>query len=128
MEVISPALAAAEKLADPWAGVLVAALVTNGLALTAYRYYRFTKGGPPADAIGGAVLGALLIVLAVLVLNDVSWARWVALAYALFFGLIVMPIWTLAVLIPLPPGPLDYAFTVLYEGTLIAIALAALAA
>jgi hypothetical protein len=128
MNSISPALAAADGLAEPWAGILVAALVANGVALAGYRYYRFTKGGPAPDAIGGAVLGALLVLVAALVLNDVSWSRWVALAYALFFGLIVMPIWTLAVLIPLPPGPLDYAFTVLYEATLIGIAIAALAA
>jgi hypothetical protein len=74
------------------------------------------------------VLGALLVLLAALVLNDVSWARWVALGYALLFGSIVMPIWTLAVLIPLPPGALDWAFTATYEGTLILIAVAALAA
>jgi hypothetical protein len=127
MNVVSPILAA-DVLASPWQGILVATLVTNGLALAVYRSYRFTKGGPRADAVGGAVLGALLVLLAALVLNDASWARWVALGYALFFAVIVTPIWTLAVLIPLPPGRLDYAFAVLYEGTLIAIALAALAA
>ena len=128
MDVISPVVAAAGSLTEPWAGILVAALVTNGLSLAAYRYYRFTKGGPSADAMGGAILGALLVLLAALVLNDVSWAPWVALAYALLFGLIVMPIWTLAVLIPLPPGPLDYAFAIVYEATLIVIAISAIAA
>lgn len=127
MNVVSTVLAAGD-LASPWQGILVAALVTNGVSLAAYRSYRFTKGGPRADAIGGAVLGALLVLLAALVLNDVSWARWVALVYALFFAVIVMPIWTLAVLIPLPPGPLDYTFAVLYEATLIGIAFSAIAA
>ena len=119
---------AADALASPWQGILVATLVVNGLSLAAYRSYRFTKGGPRADAIGGAVLGALLVLLAALVLNDVSWARWIALVYAVFFALVVMPIWTLAVLIPLPPGPLDYTFAVLYEATLIGIAISAIAA
>jgi hypothetical protein len=127
MNAISPVLAAGET-ADPWQAILVAALVVNGLSLAGYRTYRFAKGGPRADAIGGAVLAALLIVLAVLVVNDVSLALWAAAVYGLLFALIVMPIWVLAVLIPMRPGPLDYAFTGFYEATLVAIVVAALAA
>ena len=117
---------AADPFASPWQGILAVALVVNAVSLAAYRYYRFTKGGPKADATGGAVLGVLLVLLAILVLNDVSWARWVALVYGLAFALIVMPVWTLAVLIPLRPGPLDYGFTVVYEVTLFAIVVGAI--
>jgi hypothetical protein len=39
----------------------------------------------------------------------------------------VMPIWTLAVLIPLPPERLDYAFTALYWVTLVMTGVAAIA-
>jgi hypothetical protein len=37
-----------------------------------------------------------------------------------------MPVWTLAVLLPLPPRRPDYAFTGIYWATLIAIVLAAI--
>jgi hypothetical protein len=127
MNGIRPILGATQ-LADPWQAILAFALVANGIALASYRYYRFVKGGPRADAAGGTVLGALLILTAVLVLNDVSWARWVALGYGLVFAVVVMPIWTLAVLIPLPPEPLDYAFTAFYEASLLTIVVASIAA
>ncbi len=39
-----------------------------------------------------------------------------------------MPVWVLAVLIPLPPGPIDYAFTGAYWATLIVIGVASIAA
>ncbi|HEU4480424.1 MAG TPA: hypothetical protein VFS18_00940, partial [Actinomycetota bacterium] len=65
--------------------------------------------------------------LAILIAVDVEWARWPALGYALLFGIVVMPIWTLGVLIPLPPEAPDYSFTALYWGTLVLIAVAALA-
>jgi hypothetical protein len=127
MDVVSPSLAAG-ALGDPWQAILASALVANAVALAGYRLYRFTKGGPRADATGGAVLGALLVVLAVLVLNDVSWARWAALAYGLVFAVVVMPIWVLAVLIPLPPEPIDWAFTAFYEASLLVIVVGAIAA
>jgi hypothetical protein len=127
MNVISPVLAAAE-LAEPWQAILAAALATNAVVLAGYRIYRFTKGGPRADATGGAVLSALLVALAILVMNDVSWARWAALVYGLVFAVVVMPIWVLGVLIPLPPGPLDYSFTGIYEATLVVVVVGAFAA
>jgi hypothetical protein len=127
MIVISTTLATGGS-AEPWQAILIAALVANGVALAVYRTYRFVKGGPKADAIGGAVLAVLLVGLAILVMSDVSAARWAALFYGIAFAVVVMPIWILAVLIPLPPGPLDYAFTALYEATLIAIVVAAFAA
>ena len=113
-------------LADPWQAILFIALAANASLLVGYRFYRYTKGGPKADLLGGAVLGALLLMTAALVATDMSWARWPALAYGLLFAVVVMPIWTLAVLIPLPPGGLDYAFTGLYEATLITVVVAAL--
>jgi hypothetical protein len=79
-----------------------------------------------ADVVGQAILGALLVVLAVGAAGGHSWARWGALVYGLLFGLVVMPVWTLAVLLPLPPGRVDYAFTGVYWGTLAAIVLAAI--
>jgi hypothetical protein len=42
------------------------------------------------------------------------------------FGVVVMPIWILAVLIPLRPRAPDYAFTGIYWFALLAIAVAAL--
>ena len=80
------------------------------------------------DVVGQAVLGAILFAMALGVAVGVGWTRWVALAYALTFGLVVMPVWVLAVLIPLPPRPPDYAFTVAYWLALGVIAVAAIAA
>ena len=114
-------------LADPWQAILGFTLIANGMLLAAYRFWRYTKGGPKPDAIGGAVLGLIAIALGTLVLFDVSWARWPALVYGSLFALVVMPIWTLAVLIPLPPGPLDYAFAGLYEASLLVIVVSAIA-
>ena len=115
-------------LDDPWQAVLAVTLAANALLLVGHRAYRYRKGGPKADLLGGTVLGSLLLVTAALVMNDVSWARWPALIYGSLFAVVVMPIWTLAVLIPLPPGALDYAFTGLYEGTLVAVVVASLLA
>ena len=111
---------------DAWQTVLVIGLVLNAALGLGYRVYRLSKGGPMADVVGQAILAALLVALAVGVAGDHSWARWGALVYAVLFGLIVMPVWTLAVLLPLPPRPPDYAFTGVYWATLIAIALAAI--
>ena len=106
--------------------VLVVGLGLNAALGLGYRVYRLTKGGPMADVAGQAILAALLLALALGVAGDHSWARWGALGYGLLFGLIVMPVWTLAVLLPLPPEAPDYAFTGVYWATLIAIALAAI--
>jgi hypothetical protein len=80
------------------------------------------------DVVGQAVLGAILFAIALGIAVGVGWVRWVALVYALAFGLVVMPIWVLAVLIPLPPRPPDYAFTIAYWLALGVIAVAAIAA
>jgi small-conductance mechanosensitive channel len=109
-----------------WQTVLVVALASNAVLGLGYRVYRLTKKGPVTDVVGQAVLAAILLGLAVAAATDAGWPRWGALAYALLFGLIVMPVWTLAVLLPLPPGKVDYAFTGVYWATLAAIALAAI--
>lgn len=109
-----------------WQTVLIAALGINAALGFGYRLYRFTKKGPIGDVVGQAILGLVVIALAVGVAGDQSWARWGALVYGLLFGLVVMPVWTLAVLLPLPPGRIDYAFTGVYWAGLIAIVLAAI--
>lgn len=109
-----------------WQTVLTGALLLNAGLITSYRLYRMKRGGPKADAVGGAVLGAILAALAILVSQGVEWARWPALLYAAIFAFVVMPIWTLAVLIPLRPGAPDLAFTGVYWTSLFAIGLAAL--
>jgi hypothetical protein len=108
--------------------VLVVTLAANGALVFGYRIYRLARGGPLADAVGGAVLAVLLAVIAIGVAADVEWVRYVALAYGLLFGLAVMPIWVLGVLIPMRPGIVDYSFTVLYWSSLGVIVVAALAA
>ena len=113
---------------DLWRFVLVTALAVNATLGFGYRVFRLTKGGPLGDVIGQAVLGAILFAMALGVAVGVGWVRWVALAYALSFGLLVMPVWVLAVLIPLPPRSPDYAFTVAYWLDLGVIAIAAVAA
>lgn len=108
-----------------WTSLLVAALLLNAALLLAYRLYRLTRGGPMGDVVGGAVLAGILAILAVIAATGGAWVRWPALVYALLFAVAVMPVWTLAVLIPLPPGAIDYVFTVVYWITLVAIAVAA---
>ena len=112
---------------EAWETLLAAALVLNALLGFGYRLFRFFKGGPLGDVVGQAILGALLVGLAVAVGAGAGWARWAALAYGLLFGLLVMPIWTLAVLLPMRPTRLDYAFTVTYWGALVVIVAAAIA-
>jgi hypothetical protein len=112
---------------DTWRLVLVAALLVNAATGFGYRVYRFRKGGPKADVVGQAILGGLLTVLAGALALGAGWPRWGALGYALLFGVVVMPIWVLAVLIPLRPGRIDYAFTATYWALLIVIAVAAFA-
>jgi hypothetical protein len=112
---------------DAWQIVLVAALALNAVTGFGYRVYRLSKGGPMADVIGQAILGVLLGGLSLAVALDAGWARWPALAYGLLFGVIVMPIWVLAVLIPLRPRALDLAFTAIYWVALAAIVVSAFA-
>jgi hypothetical protein len=119
-------ITAAGDQGEPWRMVLVAALGLSAVLVLGYRIWRLTKGGPMADAMGGAVLAGMVAVIAVLVGANVGWARWPALAYGLLFGVVVMPIWTLAVLIPLPPGRPDYVFTALYWASLLAVVVAAI--
>ena len=105
----------------------MAALGINAAAGFGYRVYRLSKGGPLGDVIGQAVLGLLLLGLALAVQLEVGWARWPALMYALLFGVAVMPVWVLAVLIPLQPRAVDYAFTAVYWLCLAVVAISALA-
>lgn len=111
---------------DVWQLILAGALAMNAVLGFAYRVYRLSKGGPISDVLGQAVLGLLLGVLALGAMLDAGFVQWPALIYGLLFGLIVMPIWVLAVLIPQRPGPIDYAFTAIYWFDLIVIVIAAL--
>ena len=103
------------------------ALGLNAAIGFGYRVFRLTKGGPLGDVIGQAVLGAMLAGLAVGIALGVGWARWVGLTYALLFGIAVMPIWVLAVLLPLRPSAIDYTFTATYWVALAAIAVSVIA-
>ena len=113
---------------DAWQLTLAALLGVNAVIGFGYRVFRLTKGGPVSDVIGQAVLGVILIGLAVATAAGAGWPRWAALIYALLFGVAVMPVWVLAVLIPLQPRLIDYAFTAVYWMGLAAIAIAAIAA
>ena len=113
---------------NAWTTLLIWSLVLNAALGLGYRVYRYGKGGPRADVIGQAILGVLLLVLAVSLGLGAGWPRWGALGYGLVFGLVVMPVWTLAVLIPLPPGITDYAFTAIYWATLGVVVVSSLAA
>ena len=108
--------------------VLVVLLGINAAVVFGYRVYRLTRGGPTADAIGGALLAGILAVVAAGAGADAAWARWAALLYAFLFAILVMPVWTLGVLIPLSPGPLDYAFTAVYWISLLLIGVMAILA
>ena len=112
---------------DTWRMALVAGLLVNaGLGL-GYRVYRLSKGGPKSDVVGQAILGALLAGLGAALAAGAGWPRWGALVYGLLFGILVMPVWVLAVLIPLGPRALDYAFTAVYWAMLVLIVVAAMA-
>ena len=113
---------------EAWRNLLVVALGFNAAIGFGYRVYRLSRGGPIADVWGQAILGLFLVGIALGLALDVLWLRWVALAYAALFALVVMPIWVLGVLLPLRPGPVDYAFTVAYWLTLIVIGAAAILA
>ena len=112
---------------DAWRIVLVSALAFNAVIGFGYRVFRLSKGGPLGDVLGQGILAVLLGGLAVGAGGGEGWARWSALVYALLFGVAVMPIWVLAVLIPLRPGGIDYAFTAAYWVVLGLIAVAAIA-
>jgi hypothetical protein len=112
---------------DTWRLVLAASLAVNAVTGYGYRVYRLSKGGPKSDVVGQAILGFVLLGLAAGLFAGTGWPRWPALVYGLLFGLVVMPIWVLAVLIPLRPRAIDYAFTVFYWGALAVIVVAAFA-
>lgn len=107
--------------------VVTVALVLNAVLGFGYRVYRLTKGGPVGDVYGQVVLGVVLVVLAAGVAAGLAWARWTGFLYGVLFGLVVMPVWVLAVLLPQRPGAPDYAFTAVYWAGLAAVALGALA-
>lgn len=112
---------------DTWRAVLVGALLVNAAAGVGYRVYRLGKGGPRSDVVGQAILGVLLAGLAAALAAGAGWPRWGALGYALLFGVVVMPVWVLAVLIPLRPAAVDYVFTAVYWLLLATVAVAAIA-
>jgi hypothetical protein len=107
--------------------LLALLLVLNAVLGLGYRIYRLAKGGPILDVAGQAVLGLLLLGLAWGVASEEAWARWGAFVYALFFAILVMPVWVMGVLIPQRPKAPDYAYTAIYWSALAGILLAALA-
>ena len=110
-----------------WRALLVGALASNAVIGVAYRVYRRSKGGPKSDVIGQSILGLLLAAVAIGVAAEADWLRWASLGYGILFGAAVMPVWVLAVLIPLRPRAIDYAFTALYWAALVVIVVASLA-
>jgi hypothetical protein len=108
--------------------VVIAALVLNAALGFGYRVFRLAKGGPIADVIGQAVLGVVLLGIAGALAAGASWAEWAAAVYGALFGLLVMPVWVLAVLLPLRPGVPDYAFTAVYWAGALTVAVAAVVA
>jgi hypothetical protein len=111
---------------ETWQVLLIATVALNAALGFGYRVYRLTKGGPMADVTGQALLGLVLAGIAVGVATDQGWARWAALLYGIFFALIVMPIWTLGVLLPMRPERIDIAFTAIYWTALVLIVVAAI--
>jgi len=112
---------------ESWQVVTVVALLFNALLGFGYRLYRLQRGGSRADVHGQGLLGVILVGLAVALMLGEGWPRWPALVYGLLFGVVVMPIWVLAVLIPGSPGRLDYTFTAVYWIVLFVIVAGALA-
>jgi hypothetical protein len=112
---------------DFWRNVLIGALLFNAALGLGYRVYRLTKGGPIADVWGQAVLAAALAGLAIALAAGAGWPRWLALAFAVIYAFVAMPVWVLGVLLPMGPRALDYAFTALYWVTLLVIGVASLA-
>lgn len=116
----------AAKATTGWEAILFSSLLASALLVFGYRVYRLSKGGPMADVVGGAVLAVMLIAIAIGHDQGVEWARWPAFVYAVLFGLVAMPIWTLGVYLPSRPGPLDHAVIALYWISLILIGISAL--
>jgi hypothetical protein len=114
-------------MSSAWQNILVGSLAVNAALAFGYRLYRLSKGGPLGDVVGQGILAALLAAMAIAVASGVGWVRWAALGYGLLFGVLVMPVWTLAVLLPLPPKPPDYGFTIVYWLTLAVIVIASIA-
>jgi hypothetical protein len=112
---------------DMWRTMLSAALCVNAAGGFAYRLFRLSKGGPLGDVLGQALLGILLLALAVATATGASFATSASLVYAALFGVVVMPLWVVAVLIPMRPQRLDLVFTAVYWLALIVIGVAALA-
>jgi hypothetical protein len=108
------------------AAVLVVSLAFNAALVITYRTYRLSKGGPMVDVIGGAILSAILALLAAGIALEWTWARWGSLVYAVVFGIIVMPVWVLGVLIPLRPRAPDYLFTGVFWTSLVVIGVSAI--
>jgi hypothetical protein len=115
---------AAASSTNAWGQTLTVALAVSAALAFGYRVYRLGKGGPIPDAIGGAVLAVILVAVGVLWGTGAEWSRWIALVYAVVFGLIAMPVWTLGVFIPSRPGAVDYAFICAYWASLVLIAAA----
>ncbi|CAN5630727.1 hypothetical protein BH24ACT26_BH24ACT26_03490 [soil metagenome] len=111
---------------DVWQTVLVAALAINAVLGLGYRVYRLSRGGPMADVTGQAILAAALGAIASGVAVGAGWSRWAALAYGLLFGIVVMPVWTLAVFIPMRPDAVDKGYASVYWTSLAVIVVAAL--
>ncbi len=112
---------------DAWRIALIVLLVLNASLGLGYRIFRLIKkGGPLGDVIGQAVLAVLLAATAAGVSAGWDVARWIAVVYSALFALVVMPLWTLAVLVPMRPERLDLAFAVGYWVALIGILVAAL--
>ncbi|MGH2734068.1 MAG: hypothetical protein ACRDKZ_00700 [Actinomycetota bacterium] len=101
-----------------WETLLIACLALNAVLGFAYRLHRLSRGGPLYDVVGQTVLALLLGGLALSLSWGAGWPRWVALGYGLLFGLVVMPLWVLAVLLPMRPGRIDYGFTAVYWAAL----------
>ena len=111
---------------DAWRIALVILLVLNASLGLGYRIFRLSKGGPLGDVVGQAVLAVLLGATAIGVSVGWSATRWIAIVYAALFALVVMPLWTLAVLVPMRPGRIDLAFSIAYWVALSGILIAAL--
>jgi len=111
---------------DAWRIALIVLLVLNASLGLGYRIFRLTKGGPLGDVIGQAALAVVLAATAAGVSAGWDVARWIAVVYSALFALVVMPLWTLAVLVPMRPERIDLAFAIGYWVALIGILVAAL--
>lgn len=99
--------------------------MVNGLVALVHRVLRHRKGGPILDVYGGIGLCLLLLALAGGIASGVHGLRWVALFYAVLFGLLVTPVWLLAVVIPARPRPREYILVGAYWASLLVIGVAA---